>query len=79
MSTALWLLVFAILLSTAWALTHLSLLIGVLTSEELETKDKAIALVPFLTPWKAWVVGRKVGVVCWGLFLTAYLALRVVG
>jgi len=78
-STALWVLVFAIVLSTAWALTHLSLLLGVLTSKELETKDKALALVPFLTPWKAWVVGRKVGVVCWGVFLGAYLVLRVVG
>jgi hypothetical protein len=76
-TTALWLLVFAVLLSTAWALTHLSLLLGVLTSSELDGKDKAIALVPFLTPWKAWVIGRKIGVVCWAVFLLAYLGLRV--
>jgi len=75
-SPALWLLVFAVVLSTAWALTHLSLLIGVLTSD-LDGKDKAIALVPFLTPWKAWVIGRKIGVVCWAVFLLAYLGIRL--
>ena len=79
MTPALWLLVFAILLSTAWALTHLSLLIGVLTSSDLDGKDKAIALVPVLTPWKAWVIGRTVGVVCWAVFLLGYLGLRLAG
>jgi len=77
MTTALWLLIVAILVSTAWALTHLSLLIGVLSSSELGKKDKAIALIPFLTPWKGWVIGRKVGVVCWVVFLLAYLGLRI--
>jgi len=77
MTSALWLLVVAILVSTAWALTHLAILIGCLSSNELERNDKLIALVPFLTPWKAWAAGKKVGVVLWGVFLVGYGAIRI--
>ncbi len=78
MTPALWLLIFAILVSTAWVLTHLALLIGVLSSNEMSRNDKLIALVPPLTPWKAWIAGKKVGVVFWGLFIVAYAVIRIV-
>ena len=78
MTTALWLLIFAILVSTAWVLTHLALLIAVLSSSDLERNDKLLALVPVLTPWKAWVVGKKVGAVLWGVFIAAYAVIRIV-
>ena len=78
MTTAFWLLIFAILVSTAWVLTHLALLMGVLSSSELERNDKLLALIPVLTPWKAWVAGKKVGVVFWGIFVVAYAIIRIV-
>ena len=78
MTTALWLLIFAILVSTAWVLTHVALLIAVLSNSDLERNDKLLALVPVLTPWKGWVAGKKVGAVLWGVFLVAYAVIRIV-
>ncbi len=78
MGSAFWLLISAVLLFAAWILAHFALLARVLRSE-LTAGWKWGSLVPVVTPVAAWKAEHRVGVVIWGVFLVAYIVIRIVG
>lgn len=71
------LLVLAVLVLAAWLITHVALLVRVLGVTAITTRQRWFALIPLVTPVLGWRFGKRGHVLLWGLWTTAYVALRV--
>lgn len=72
-----WLLLSWIVVGAAVLIVHTVVLWQVLRAREVAPRWRWLALLPPAAPVVAWVEGRRVAPVLWGVFVAVYVVLRV--
>jgi len=72
-----WLLLSWVLAGAAWLVAHVAVVWLALSARELSTRLRLLSLLPPAAPVVAWVAGRRVAPVLWGVLLVTYAGLRM--
>lgn len=77
MSPALVLYVGLTLALAAFIVAHAALTLRVLRDRSLTARQRALALVPPVTPVVAWKSGIRAGVILWSVLMAVYVGLQI--
>ncbi len=72
-----WLLLAWVLVGAALLVVHVVVVWLSLRAKSLRLTTRLLALVPPIAPGIAWVAGRRVAPVLWGVLLVTYVVLRL--
>jgi hypothetical protein len=72
-----WLLLAWVLVGAAFLVVHVVVVWLSLRAKALRPATRLLALVPPAAPGVAWVAGRRVAPILWGVLLATYVALRL--
>jgi hypothetical protein len=71
------LLLVCIVVLATWLVMHVVLVVACVRAANVAARDRWLSVVPPMTAWVAWRIGRRRTVIAWACLIVLYVALRI--